>query len=118
MAYDIQYGPGERLWLWTLCAVGLGVVNGAFVWGLLHPGAFREALTNPVALTFVVEALLLMGALAWLLGKWGVSRLSWRWFVALSLLGSMAFALPVVLLWPGRGRAELAPGPPGAPDEA
>jgi len=56
---------------------------------------------------FILEAFLLMGAFAYLLSKWGVSQLHWGWFIGLSLLGSMAFALPVVLLWPKKiNRAE------------
>ena len=70
------------------------------MYGLFRPGAFAEAMANPIALAFMGEALVLVGVIAYLLTKWRVCRLSWRWFVFLSLLGSMAFALPVVLLWP------------------
>ena len=37
--------------------------------------------------------------LAFLLRKWGASQLQPAWFIVLSLLGSLAFALPVALLW-------------------
>jgi len=43
-----------------------------------------------------------MGALAYLLPRWGVTARSRLAFVALSLLGGVAFALPVVLLWKRR----------------
>jgi hypothetical protein len=96
----IRYSPAERSWLVALAVLGFVGVNGAFFYGLLtQPGALRAALTNPISLAFLIEALLMLAALAYLLGKWGVSRLSWGWFVFLSLLGSMALALPVVLLW-------------------
>ncbi len=99
-----EYSPTERAWLVTLAVIGFVAVNGAFFYGLLaRPGSLKAALTNPISLAFLVEALLMLGALAYLLGKWGVSRLSWAWFLFLSLVGSMAFALPVVLLWRGRG---------------
>ena len=95
----VAYSPRERFWLWALAAFGLVFANGAFVHGLLfQPNALAEAMAHPLAAAFIVEALVLTGVLAYLLGRWGVSRLSWRWFVVLSLLGSMAFALPVVLL--------------------
>lgn len=98
-----DYSPTERFWLVTLAIFGCVAVNGAFFYGLLaQPGSLKAALTNPISLAFLVEALLMLGALAYLLGKWGVSRLSWGWFLFLSLVGSMAFALPVVLLWRGR----------------
>jgi uncharacterized membrane protein YhaH (DUF805 family) len=99
------YTPRERFWLCALAAVGVVAVNGAFVYGVVtRPGALADALTNPVSLAFLAEALLMLAALAYLLGRWGVARLSWRWFLFLSLVGSMAFALPAVLLW-RRGRA-------------
>ena len=98
----IEYRRSERIFLWSLAVVGFVLVNGAFVYGILRPGVLQEALANPIALAFMAEAMLLMGAFAYLLVRWQVSRLSWVWFVVLSMLGSMAFALPVVLLWPGR----------------
>lgn len=98
-----EYSSTERAWLVALAGFGFVAVNGAFLYGLIaQPGSLRAALTNPISLAFLVEALLMLVALAYLLGKWGVSRLSWGWFLLLSLLGSMAFALPVVLLWRGR----------------
>ena len=76
-----------------------------FLYGtVVRPELLAAALANPVALAFIVEALVLTGTLAWLLDKWGVSRLPWPWFIALSLAGGIAFALPVVILW---GREKL-----------
>ena len=103
MNRGVVYTRRERFWLWTLAAFGFFGVNGAFVYGLLEPGALREAIANPLALAFMGEALVLMGALAYLLAKWGVSVRPWPWFVFLSFLGSLLFALPVVLLWAPRG---------------
>ena len=100
---QIDYSRTERAWLTALAVIGFVAVNGAFLYGLLaQPGSLRAALTNPISLAFLAEALLMLIALAYLLGKWGVSRMSWRWFLFISLLGSLAFALPVVLLWRGR----------------
>ena len=97
---SVECQRSEQVVLWALAVFGFVVVNGAFLYGLLTPGVLAEALANPVALAFMVEAMLLLGALAYLLTKWRVSRLSWVWFIVLSMLGSMAFALPIVLLWP------------------
>ena len=103
MAEVVTYGPRERLFLWLLAVVGFVVLNSVFVYGLLvRPDWIREAQTNPVSAVFIAEAFILMGTFAYLLAKWKVSRLHWGWFVALSLIGSMAFALPIVLLWPRR----------------
>lgn len=109
MERGIEYSGMERFWLWALAVFGLAAVNGTFLYGLLfEPRAIAEAMSNPIAAAFIVEALVLVGVFAYLFSKWRVIRLSWRWFVLLSLLGSMAFALPVVLLWPRRGRADQA----------
>lgn len=100
MAHLPIYSAPERLVLWCVALCGFSVLNVAFVYGLLfEQDALTGALTNPLALAFIVEALLMMCVLAWLLGRWRVARLHWGWFIVLSLLGSMAFALPVVLLW-------------------
>ena len=105
MGNGVKYSSRERFWLWTLAVFGFVVVNGAFVCGLLfQPGAFSEAMTNPIAAAFIVEAMLLVGVFAYLLSKWRVTRLPWWWFVLFSLFGSMVFALPIVLLWPRRRR--------------
>ena len=104
MEVDVTYSRYERFWLWLLGLFGLVGINGAFAYGLLHPDALQAALANPVAAAFIIEALVLTGAFAYLFRKWGVSRLKWGWFVFLSLLGSMAFAVPIVLLFPRRGR--------------
>jgi hypothetical protein len=95
----VEYSKAERTWLWVLCIVGFVPINGAFVYGLLHPEVLREALRNPVSAAFIAEALILVAALTWLLRKWEVSRLSRPMFVALCLAGGLAFALPIALLW-------------------
>ena len=103
MRHPIEYTPGERFSLFMLGAFGFLVVNGAFIYGMLYqPDALWAAMTNPIAAAFVAEALVLVGVFAYFFEKWGVSRLGWKWFVALSLIGSMAFAIPIVLLYPRR----------------
>lgn len=114
-----EYSPTERFWLIALAVFGFAAVNGAFFYGFFaQPGSLKAALTNPISLAFLVEALLMLGALAYLLGKWGVGRLSWTWFLFLSLVGSMAFALPVVLLWRGRRSIRSYKPDPSAPPRA
>ncbi len=111
MGHAIDYTLTERFWLASLGEFGFLVVNGAFAYGLLfQPNALTDALTNPLAAAFIVEALVLVGVFAYLFQRWGVSRLGWGWSVFLSLLGSMAFAIPVVLLFPSRDGSE----PPSA----
>ena len=97
---DVSYSARERFWLLIIAALVCTAANGAFLYGLLFtPGALVAALTNPIAAPFIIEAFVMVGLLAYLLTKWGVSRVSQGWFVALSLLGGVAFAVPVALLW-------------------
>jgi hypothetical protein len=60
------------------------------------------AQSNPLSLAFTLEALALMAVLAYLLPKWGVTQLSWGWFVVLSLVGSLAVSLPIAFCGAGR----------------
>jgi hypothetical protein len=109
MSGPIEYSRGERVALIALGAVGVVALNTVFVYALVfNPDLVVQAHTNPVSAVFIAEAFLLMGFWAYFLRKWGVSRLGWGWFVVLSLLGSMAFAIPVVLLW----RRPKDPHPP------
>ena len=100
MIPSVEYTPAQRAGLWVLAAFGLVAANGAFVYGLLFQAdALRDALENLIAAAFILEALVLTVVLAFLLRKWGASQLQPAWFIVLSLLGSLAFALPVALLW-------------------
>jgi hypothetical protein len=88
--HPIVYTARERGALWLLAILGGVGLNGAFVYGMLaRPGALEAALVNPIAL-------------AYLLPRWGVTTRSRLAFVVLSLLGGVAFALPVALLWKRR----------------
>lgn len=110
MKRSVRYSRVERAVLWTLAAVGLFGVNGTYLYGLFFvPGPQAAAIENPVALAFMLEAFVLLGLLAYLLAKWGVARLGSGWFVGLSILGSIVFALPTVLL---RGRERRSQGGP------
>lgn len=105
MSVDVTYSRRERFWLLALAIFGFVGVNGAFAYGVVfQPGSMEAVMTNPVGAAFVVEAMVLVGVFAYLFRKWGVGRLGWGWFVFLALLGSLAFAVPVVLLYPGRRR--------------
>ena len=99
------FSKAERLLLWAVGILGLAGVNGVFLWAIAaRPDAMREALANPIALVFMIEAGLLVFLLAWLFRRLGLTRLGWGWFVVLSLVGSLAFAIPVALLLPRRER--------------
>ena len=70
MTHETEYSYRERFWLWVLSIFGFFAVNVAFLYGVLfQPDAMLSALTNPIALAFIVEALVLMGVFAYLLTK-------------------------------------------------
>ena len=77
MVTSTEYSSGERFWLSCLAVLGFVGVNGAFLYGVIRPEVLAGALSNPVSLAFVVEALLLLIVLAYLLTKWGVLRMHW-----------------------------------------
>lgn len=100
MSQPVEYSRGEKVALVVLGVVGLVALNTVFIYALVfQPDLVVQAHTNPVSAVFIAEAFLLMVFFAYFLRKWGVARLGWGWFIVLSLLGSMAFAIPVVLLW-------------------
>jgi len=104
MSSEGVYTPRERLVLWAVAILSFVGLNGAFLVTLVRqPEAIATVMGNPLAGAFVVEALVLAPVLGYLLHRWGVTRVRWGWFVVLSLVGSIGFALPVVvLLRPGR----------------
>jgi uncharacterized membrane protein YhaH (DUF805 family) len=70
MTHPIDYSATERFWLWMLAAFGFVAVNGAFMYGVfVRPDILAAAQRNPLSLAFIVEALVLMAALAYLLPK-------------------------------------------------
>lgn len=102
----IEYSRRERASLWAVAIAGGVGLNGFFFYGVLVDRAMLAGvMANALALAFIAEALLMTGVLAYLLGKWQVTRLSRSWFVVLALAGSLAFALPVAILW----RTEVRP---------
>src|SRR5262245_2947517 len=103
---DIEYSRTERTWLIATAVIGFVGLNGAFLYGMTKPGVFAQAMTNPISLAFIADLMIVLAWLAYLLRKWGVSRLGWAWFVALSFLSGIAFSLPIVLLWKRRNRPE------------
>ncbi|NOT27608.1 MAG: hypothetical protein HOP16_16095 [Acidobacteria bacterium] len=96
------YTSRERICFLAIAVLGFAGLNGVFVWALLaRPEFVWSAMENPVAAVFIVEAFVMVGLLAYLLARWRLSTVHWGWFVFFSILGGLAFAVPVVLLWRG-----------------
>ena len=95
--------------LWILAVVGLLGLNGAFVYyALFRPDVLAAAQRNPVSLVFMVEAFVLVGLGAWGIWRLGLRRPGWVAFVAMSLVGSLAFSVPAFLLLHLRKRSRAS----------
>lgn len=95
--------PRERWSLTAVAVVGFLFLNGAFLYGMIaQPAAISAAMRNPVALAFMGEAMILVALIAYVLHRERVTRLGSAAFVALSLIGGLAFSIPVALLMPRR----------------
>ena len=90
--------PSESACLLGLAIFGFLVPNGCFVYfALTRPDLVEAAIRNPVAMVFMGEALLLMFLFAWLLKRAGTTSPGPWVFIALSLIGSLAFSVPLTL---------------------
>lgn len=105
--HDLHALRPYRPLLYALAAAGLVGVNGVFLYyAFVHPDVMTEAYRNPVSLAFIAEAFLLMFFAAWGIAKAGWERPGWRAFVVLSVLGSLAFSVPVFVLMRLKREAE------------
>lgn len=95
--------PGRQRFLLALATFGFLVPNGAFLWvAATRRDLVVAALANPVALVFIGEAFLLMFLLGGFFRRLGPGAPSLPAFVALSLVGSLAFSVPYTLYCLGR----------------
>ena len=98
-----ELSPRERWSLTAVAVLGFLFLNGAFLYGLVaQPSAVSAAMRNPVSLAFMAEAMVLVVLAAYVLHRERVTRLGSAAFVALSLIGGLAFSIPVALLMPRR----------------
>ena len=92
--------------LWTLALVGFLGINAVFLYGAFwRPDLITPALTNPISVAFIVEALVLTAFGAWVVWLLGLRRPGPVTFVALSLIGSLAFSVPLLILMHLRKRS-------------
>ncbi len=99
----------EKLFL-GLALFGLIIPNGFFLYySLVAPASLHAALTNPIALVFITEAVLLMFLFAWLIHRWGIRSPGWLAFIIMSVVGSMVFSVPAFLNLASRNSRQAAP---------
>jgi hypothetical protein len=92
------------------------VPNGIFIrWFLTGDHGVAAVIQNRLAVAFMLEALLLLVLFAVRIARTPAGWLGWKWFVALSLIGGLAFSVP--LYWWLRGGVETAAGRSHHPPE-
>jgi hypothetical protein len=91
----------HRFVLWVVAGIGLLGINGVFLYSLIfRPEIVIEALGNLYAMVFIMEAFILLPLLCFLISVAKLKSPGWFGFLILSLLGSMAFSIPLsILLW-------------------
>lgn len=77
---------------------GFCVINIPFLYfSLFDRETYAAAMENGIAQVFMGEAFLLMLFIAFIIWKLEIRRPGWLFFIAMSLLGSMAFSIPFQL---------------------
>ena len=84
---------------WILLAValfGLIVPNGMFLYASFHdPNGCGSVSHNLLAAAFMLDAFLATGMLACVFAVRPIGPIRWYWFIAMSLVGGLAFSLPL-----------------------
>ncbi len=99
------FAPLQRNLLLACAVVGLAVPNGIFVYHLVADfSVVSAAHANPVAAAFIGEAIFLMVLFAWLLKRALPDSRHWLGFLAATMIGSLAFSVPLFLVLLTRSR--------------
>ena len=78
--------------------LGFLLINCPFLYfALLDRETYAEAMKNGMTLLFVGEAFLLMLFFAYLIARMGWKKPGWMFFIVMSLIGSLAFSIPLQL---------------------
>jgi hypothetical protein len=84
------------MWLLLLALLGFVVPNGFFIyWLLFEFHGLGPVLQDKLALGFMLDVLLVLIILGVYFARRPIGRVKWYWFVLLSLLGGLAFSLPL-----------------------
>lgn len=92
------------MWLLIVALFGLLVPNGLFVqWLLVEDQGLSPVLHDKLALSFMLDALVVLVLLGVYFAHRPIGPVKWPWFVVLSLLGGLGFSLPLYY-WLNRRR--------------
>ena len=90
---------GQRIALTVLALFGLLGPNAAFIYFMVTRwDEFTAALTHPIALALLVDAVMTTALLAWYFARHPLGKRGWKTFVMMSLLGGLGFSVPGFLL--------------------
>ena len=90
------------MWLLLFAVLGLAAPGGLFVyWVLTDYTTLAAALSDKMALAFFADLLLSTLLLAYCFARKPIGPVKWPWFLVLSLLGTLAFGLPL-FIWLNR----------------
>lgn len=79
---------------------GLLVPNGLFVyWALTEFAGIGDIVNNKLALAFIIEAFLVLAMMTVFFARNPIGKLSWHWFVVMSLIGGLGFGIPFYYWW-------------------
>lgn len=89
----------DTTWLLVLAIIGNLAPGLLFLYGLFHDysSSIVGALSNPVALAFLLDLVISTFLLAYLFARKPLGPVKWPWFVVLTFLGTLAFAIPLFL---------------------
>ncbi len=100
----------DSVWLVLLALVGNLVPGGLFLYSLFNDyPSLAAAFSDRLALAFLIDLVMSTFLLAWLFAQKPLGPVKWPWFVVLTFLGTLAFAIPS-FLWLNWRRAP-APRP-------
>ncbi len=84
------------MWLLVVSAFGLIVPNGLFLyWLFVEYQGLTQLWSNRLALAFIMDAFIALALLSYWYARHPIGRVRWPVFVALSIIGGLAFSLPL-----------------------
>jgi len=88
----------DSVWLILVALVGNLIPGGLFLYWLFNDYAsLAAAFSDRLALAFLIDLVMSTFLLAWLFAQKPLGPVKWPWFVVLTFLGTLAFAVPLFL---------------------
>jgi hypothetical protein len=95
--------------LLIIALFGFLVPNGIFIYWLLNEFHTLSDITgNKLAMSFIIEAFVVMFLMAYYFYKYPQGKVRWYWFIVLSLMGGIGFSIP--FFWWINGRDKIGAG--------